>query len=108
MASRLEELLARARQFAAERDRLVAEVAREWADALRGQPVTEEDLTELLDGLTEEAVRRFKHDRKGKWAGADIQEAASRVARAVREKVRQDLERGDQLKRPQPSGEEEW
>lgn len=107
MASRLEELLARARQFAAERDRLVAEVAQEWADALRGQPLTEEDLTELLDGLTEEAVRRIKRDRKGQWQSADVQEAASRVARAVREKVRRDLGRGDQMKRSQSSGEEE-
>jgi hypothetical protein len=107
MASRLEGLLARARQFAAERDRLVAEVAQEWADALRGQPLTEEDLTELLDGLTEEAVRRIKRGRKGQWQSADVQEAASRVARAVRERVQQDLGRGDQMRRSQPPGDNE-
>lgn len=105
MSSRLEQLLGRARELAAQRDQLVTQVAEEWAQALRNQPVSEEDLGELLDGLTEEAARRIRRERKGEWSSQAIQKAANRVASLIRERLRQDLKKPDRLKTEDSSGE---
>jgi hypothetical protein len=105
MSARLKQLLGRARELSGQRDQLVNQLAEEWAQALRDQPVSEEDLGELLDGLTEEAVRRIKRERKGEWSSQVIQEAATRVASSIRERLRQDLRKLDRLKSEDSSGE---
>ena len=58
MASRLADLVRRARRLSAERDRLIEGVATEWARALQGQRLTETDLDELWAALTEDALRQ--------------------------------------------------
>ena len=105
MTSRLEQLLGRARELAGERDRLINQVAQDWAQVLRGQPVSEQDLGVLLDGLTEEAVRRIRREQKGQWSSQAIQKTASRVASLIRERLRQDLKKPDRLNTEDPSGE---
>jgi len=105
MSARLKELLGRARALSGQRDQLVNQLAEEWAQALRDQPVSEEDLGELLDGLTEEAVRRIKREKKGEWSSQVIQEAATRVASSIRDRLRQDLKKLDRLKSEDSSGE---
>ncbi len=47
MPSRLAELIRRARRLAAERDRLIESLARDWTRALRGQRLSASDLDEL-------------------------------------------------------------
>jgi hypothetical protein len=94
MAPRLPELIKRARRLAAERDRLVHELAREWSAALRGQGFSPRDLDELWAGLTEEAVRRLL---KGAVAGAGpeaIRREANEVIGRVKERVETELAAG--------------
>ena len=96
MASPLQRLLRRARVLTAEREQLIAQIAEEWSAALRGQPLSKEDLGQLWDGLAEEAVRCIQRRAKGRWSAKAIQEAASQVVLSIRERVQRDLE---QLKR---------
>jgi hypothetical protein len=98
--------LGRARALTAEREQLIVEIAEEWSAALRNHPVTEEDLVELWDGLTEEAVRRLRREAKGRWSLQAIQEAASQVTLAIRERVQQALEKPHQASSQDPPGEQ--
>jgi hypothetical protein len=91
MAPRLPELIKRARRLARERDRLVADLAREWSAALRGQRLTRRDLDELWAGLTEEAVRRLR-PRLAEGARSDaLRVEAHEVIARVRERVEGEL-----------------
>ena len=47
MPSRLADLIRKARRLAAERDRLIEDLAGEWTHALRGQGLSPADLEEL-------------------------------------------------------------
>jgi len=105
MASNAARLVGRARALSAERDRLVAEVADEWATALRNQPLTAEDLAEFWDGLTEEAVGRLRRQANGRWSPKAIRDAATQVVRAVREKVQRKLRTDDRMELGDPPGE---
>lgn len=87
MASRLASLIRRARRLSGERDRLVDALAREWADALRGQGLSAEDLDELWAGLTEEAVRRLQRSANGRWPLEAVRREAVGVIAQVRERV---------------------
>jgi hypothetical protein len=91
VAPRLPELVKRARRLAHERDRLVADVAREWSAALRGQRLTRRDLDELWAGLTEEAVRRLR-TRLAEGARSEaLRVEAQEVIARVRERVEGEL-----------------
>lgn len=87
MASKLADLIRRARRLAAERDRLIDALAAEWARALRGQGLTPSDLDEFWAGLTEEAVRRAGRSSEGSWSPpawrAETQEVIARVRKKV-------------------------
>ena len=86
MASRLADLIRRARKLAAERDRLIDAVATEWTRALRGQRLTPADLDELWAALTEDALRhRVPGD--GKWTAQAWRHETREVIARVREKV---------------------
>jgi len=87
MPSRLASLIRRARRLSGERDRLVASLAREWADALRGQRLSAEDLEELWAGLVEEAVRRLRRSANGRWPLEAVRQEAAAVIARVRERV---------------------
>jgi hypothetical protein len=82
MASRLADLIRKARRLAAERDRLIDTLAADWSRALRGQGLTSEDLDELWAGLTEDAVRRGQ-PADSKWTAqawrAEVHEVIARV-----------------------------
>lgn len=91
MASRLASLIRRARRLSGERDRLVDALAREWADALRGQGLSAEDLNELWAGLTEEAVRRLQRSGNGRWPLEAVRREALGVIAQVRERVAGEL-----------------
>ena len=85
MASRLADLIRKARRLAAERDRLIDALAADWARALRGQGLTPEDLDELWAGLTEDAVRRGTPD--GRWSAQAWRAEAQEVMARLRAKV---------------------
>jgi hypothetical protein len=90
MASRLADLVRRARRLSAERDRLIDAVATEWTRALRGQRLTPADLDELWAALTEDALRqRLPED--GKWTAQAWRQEAREVIARVREKVEASL-----------------
>jgi hypothetical protein len=86
MASRLADLIRKARRLAAERDRLIDALAADWTRALRGQGLTAEDLEELWGGLTEDAVRRGQ-PADSKWAAQAWRAEAQEVIARVRAKV---------------------
>ena len=86
MASRLADLVRRARRLSAERDRLIDAVATEWTRALRGQRLTPTDLDELWAALTEDALRqRLPGDSK--WTPQAWRQETREVIARVREKV---------------------
>jgi len=85
VASRLADLIRKARRLAAERDRLIDALAADWARALRGQGLTSEDLDELWAGLTEDAVRRGTPD--GRWSAQAWRAESQEVMARLRAKV---------------------
>lgn len=86
MASRLADLVRRARRLSAERDRLIDAVATEWTRALRGQRLTPADLDELWAALTEDALRQ-RVPGEGKWTTQAWRQETREVIARVREKV---------------------
>ena len=90
MASRLADLVRRARRLSAERDRLIEGVATEWARALQGQRLTETDLDELWAALTEDALRQAVPG-DGKWTAQAWRQETREVIARVREKVEASL-----------------
>jgi hypothetical protein len=93
MASRLADLVRRARRLSAERDRMIDAVATEWARALRGQRLTPTDLDELWAALTEDALRQTVPG-DGKWTAQAWRQEAREVIARVREKVEASLHDG--------------
>ena len=87
MASRLADLIRRARRLAAERDRLIDGLATEWALALRGQGLSATDLDELWAALVEDAVRRGGRAAGGKLTAQAWRHEAQEVVARVRQKV---------------------
>lgn len=87
MASRLADLIRRARRLAAERDRLIDRLAEEWAHTLQGQGLSPKDLDELWAGLTEDAVRRAGRAAGAKWPPQAWRLEAQDVIARVRKKV---------------------
>ena len=90
MASRLADLVRRARRLSAERDRLIDAVATEWTRALRGQRLTPADLDELWAALTEDALRQ-RVPGEGKWSTQAWRQETREVIARVREKVEASL-----------------
>ena len=90
MASKLADLVRRARRLSAERDRLIDAVATEWARALRGQRLTATDLDELWAALTEDALRQAVPG-DGKWTAQAWRHETGEVIARVREKVEASL-----------------
>lgn len=86
MASRLADLIRKARRLASERDRLIEALAAEWTRALRGQGLSASDLDELWAGLTEDAVRRGVAP-DGRWTPQVWRVEAQEVIARVRAKV---------------------
>lgn len=86
MASRLADLVRRARRLSAERDRLIDAVATEWTRALNGQRLTTGDLDELWAALTEDALRQ-RVPGDGKWTAQAWRQETREVIARVREKV---------------------
>ena len=66
-------------------------LAREWAEALRGQGLSAQDLEELWAGLTEEAVRRLRRSANGRWSLEAVRREATLVIGEVRERVAGEL-----------------
>lgn len=91
MASRLPELIRRARTLAAERDRLVEAVATRWATALRDQLLSAQDLEEFWAGLTEAAVRECLKDRSQRWTPEAVRLETAEIIARVRARVEQAL-----------------
>ena len=87
MASKLADLIRRARRLAGERDRLIDALATEWARALAGQGLTPTDLDEFWAGLTEEAVRRAGRSSDGPWSPQAWRAETKEVIARVRKKV---------------------
>jgi hypothetical protein len=86
--SRLADLIRKARRLAAERDRLIEDLAGEWTHALRGQGLSSTDLEELWAGLVEDSVRRGRQSGgEGKWTAQAWRHEAQEVVARVRQKV---------------------
>jgi hypothetical protein len=90
MASRLADLVRRARRLSADRDRLIESVAAEWTRALRGQRLSGADLDELWAALTEDALRQAIPG-EGKWSAQAWRHETREVIARVREKVEASL-----------------
>src|SRR4029450_1755656 len=87
MPSGLAALMRKARRLAAERDRLIDDLAAEWTHALRGQGLSAADLDELWAGLVEDAVRRGRPTGDGKLTAQVWRHEAQEVIARVRQKV---------------------
>ena len=85
MASRLADLIRKARRLAAERDRQIDALAADWARALRGQRLTADDLDQFWAGLAEDAMRRVSPD--GRWSAQAWRAEAQEVIARLRAKV---------------------
>jgi hypothetical protein len=90
MASRLADLVRRARRLSAERDRLIDSVATEWTRALQGQRLTPADMDELWAALTEDALRQ-RMPGDGKWTAQAWRQETREVIARVRDKVEASL-----------------
>ncbi|MFQ5897747.1 MAG: hypothetical protein ACE5JN_05805 [Candidatus Methylomirabilia bacterium] len=90
MASLLE-LIEHARALSAERDRLEEALARQWAGALRGQPLSAQDRDELWAGLAEEAIRWLLKRGPEQWAPERVRQEAIDVIGRVKERVERAL-----------------
>jgi hypothetical protein len=90
MASKLADLVRRARRLSAARERLIDAVATEWTCALRGQRLTAIDLDELWAALTEDALRQAVPG-DGKWTAQAWRYETREVIARVREKVEASL-----------------
>jgi hypothetical protein len=90
MASKLADLVRRARRLSSERDRMIDAVAAEWTRALRGQRLTPTDLDELWAALTEDALRHAVPG-DGKWSVQAWRQETREVIARVREKVEASL-----------------
>jgi len=86
MASKLGNLVRRARKLSIERDRMIEAVATEWARALRGQRLSVNDLDELWAALTEDALRQAVPG-DGKWSAQAWRQETREVIARVREQV---------------------
>lgn len=86
MASRLSDLVRRARKLSADRDRMIEAVATEWTRALRGQRLTAADLDELWAALTEDALRQAVPG-DGRWTAQAWRQETREVIARVRERV---------------------
>ena len=86
MASRLADLIRKARRLASERDRLIDGLAEEWVRALRGQGLSTADLDELWAGLTEDAVRS-SGATDGRWTSHAWRAETHDVIARLRTKV---------------------
>lgn len=87
MASRLADLVRKARRLASERDRLIDHLAEEWTRALRGQDLSPADLEEFWEGLTEDAVRGSGATPTGRVTPQAWRAEAQDVIARVRAKV---------------------
>jgi hypothetical protein len=87
MPSRLSDLVRQARRLAAERDRLIDSLSREWVRALRGQGLSTEDLDELWAGLIEDTVRRGPRFAETQWTPQAWRRETQEVVARVRQKV---------------------
>jgi hypothetical protein len=90
---RLARLVRRARTLRRQRDKLVEELARDWAAALRGQGFSPADLDELWAGLAEDAVARLRRAPEASPPEAIRREALEVIAR-VRARVEVELGAG--------------
>ena len=86
MASKLADLVRRARRLSSERDRMIDAVATEWARALRGQRFSLTDLDELWAALAEDALRQATPS-DAKWPAQAWRHETREVIARVREKV---------------------
>src|SRR4030095_15335595 len=87
MPSRRADLIRKARRLAAERDRLIDDLAAEWTHALRGQGLSATDLDELWGGPVADAVRRGGQTSDGKPTVQAWRHEAQEVIARVRQKV---------------------
>ena len=85
--ARLPELIRHAHTLSSERDRLVEAVAHRWAAALKGQPLSAQDLEEFWAGLAEAAVRGLLKDGRERWAPEAVKLEAAEVIARVRARV---------------------
>ena len=92
MASRLADLIRKARRLASERDRLIESLAAEWSHALSGQGLSATDFDELWAGLTEEVVRRGGVSGDSRWTAQAWRAEAQEVIGRVRAKVEASLD----------------
>lgn len=87
MASRLADLIRRARRLATERDRMVESLADDWAGALREQGLTRADLDELWAAMIEEALKRAGRLLDGKWSSQAVRQETEEVVTRLKARV---------------------